>query len=99
MRLESFVPSAASVSVSGKVLTADERGLSNAIVSLTDENGITRTMRTSSFGYYCFEEIEAGQTVVINVRSKQLQFAPRVLTVNEDLADVDFLPIGSNKVK
>ncbi len=90
-----LAPTAASVSISGRVRTPIGRGLSNATVSLTDTSGTTRMARTNSFGYFRFNEIEAGQTVIVSVRSKRYQFEPRVLTVSEDLNDLDFVPMDS----
>ena len=43
-----FAPSAAEVSVSGRVTTSDGRGLRNAVVSLTDQQGVTRTVRSGT---------------------------------------------------
>jgi CSLREA domain-containing protein len=83
-------PTAANVSVSGRVLTDTGRGLRNAIVTMTDANGIIRTARTSSFGYYHFDDIAAGHTVIVAVRSKQFQFAPQVVNVRESLTNVNF---------
>ncbi|HMT08537.1 MAG TPA: carboxypeptidase-like regulatory domain-containing protein [Pyrinomonadaceae bacterium] len=88
------VATSAGVSVSGRVLTSDGRGLRNAVVTLTDVNGNVRTARTSAFGYYQIDEIPTGQTVVVGVQSKLYQFAPRTLTVGDAITDLDF--IGSN---
>jgi uncharacterized delta-60 repeat protein len=52
-----LAPTAASVSISGRVRTSNGRGLLNATVSLTDNEGITRTTRTKSFGYFRFAKI------------------------------------------
>jgi CSLREA domain-containing protein len=93
--LQDVTPTAASVSISGKVLTPDGRGLRNAIVFLTDSAGITQTTRTTSFGYYRFEGIQAGQTIIIGIRSRLYQFESRVMTLNEDLVDVDFTLSGA----
>jgi uncharacterized delta-60 repeat protein len=98
VRLQGLAPTAASVSIAGRVRTSDGRGLSNAIVYLTNTAGITRTTRTSSFGYYRFEEIESGQSVVLGVSSKRYQFEPRVLSISEELTDVDFVPIGGDSI-
>lgn len=84
-------PTAAGVTVGGRVLTSNGRGLRNAIVTLTDTAGVTRRAVTSSFGYYRFEDVEAGQTYVIAVRSKRYQFTPRVISVTDELTDVDFV--------
>ena len=86
-----FLLTAASVTVSGRVTTAEGRGVRNAIVSLIDSNGAMRSTLTAPRGYYRFDEIEAGQTVVISVRSRRFQFTPRIVSVQDELADVDFI--------
>ena len=82
---------AANVSVSGRVLTPDGRGLRNARVTMTDQNGVVRAVTTSSFGYYRFEDVESGQTYIVSVASRTYHYAPRVLQVVDTLADVDFI--------
>lgn len=84
-------PTAASVSVSGRVLTPDGQGLRNAIVQLTSPNGSVFQVRTSTFGYYRFDEVLAGQTYVATVASKRFTFSPRTLSVASELFDVDFV--------
>jgi len=84
-------PTAAAVVVSGRVLTDDGRGLRNAVVLLMDQQGNHRLTTTGSFGYYRFDEVEAGQTYVVMVRSKLFRFAPRVLNLMDNLTDVDFV--------
>ncbi len=84
-------PTAAAVAVSGRVLTPDGRGLMNATVVLTNASGITRTTRTSSFGYYRFENVDAGEAYVFDVRSKLYQFVPQIVIVNEDLSDLNLI--------
>lgn len=91
-----LAPTAAMVSISGRVRTVDGAGLRNAVVALTDGSGVTRIARTSSFGYYRFDDVEAGQTVVLNVRSKLFQFAPRVVSVTDNVTELDLLPVGDN---
>lgn len=85
-------PTASLVAVSGKVTTADGRGIRNVNVSLTDQSGNVRKALTGSFGYYRFDEIEAGQTVVLSTAAKRYVFASptRIVTVQEELADIDF---------
>jgi hypothetical protein len=85
------IPTAASVSISGRVFASSKRGLSNASVYLTDSEGNTRTARTNSFGYYHFEDISAGQTVSLIVVSKRFQFAPRILNLNEEVTQLNFV--------
>ena len=85
------VPTAASVSISGRVLNSNGRGISKAIVSLINGNGETISAITNPFGYYRFTEIQAGETYVASVRHKRFTFTPQVVTVLEDLAALDFI--------
>lgn len=90
---EALAPTAAAVSISGKVFaSAKGRGLFGAVVHLTDQNGNIRTARTNPFGYYRIDNLEAGQTVIVNVFSKRHQFSPHVLTVNNSLQNINFFP-------
>ena len=86
-------PTAASVSVAGKVITDDGRGLRNARVVLTDAIGNSRTALTTSFGYYRFDDVAAGQTYIISVASKRFQFAPQVITVSEVIENLDLIAL------
>jgi hypothetical protein len=85
-----LAPTAASVSVSGRVLTGSGRGLMNATVTMTDTNGNKRTARTGAFGYFRFNEVEAGQTYIFNVSSKRYSLAPQVISVMEDVSELNF---------
>lgn len=81
---------AAGVTIAGRILSANGTGINNATVTLTLQNGETLTTRTGSFGYYAFEEIEAGQTVNVSVSAKRRNFAPRIFSVSENISDADF---------
>ena len=85
------VPTAASVAIWGRVLTANGSGLRNAIVMLTDTHGVTRTALTSAFGYYRFDDVQTGGTYIISVSSKRYQFATRSVSVSDDLTDFDLI--------
>ena len=84
-----FAPSAANVSISGKVLTANGASLTNAMVILTDQDGNSRTTKTSAFGYFRFDEVEAGQIYIISVNSKRYQFTPQIISVNEEITELN----------
>lgn len=83
-------PTAASVSVSGVVSSSKGAGISKAIVTLIDSRGQMRTALSNSFGFYRFDDIAVGETYVFYVSSKRYQFTPRVLTVNEEITDLNF---------
>lgn len=85
-------PTAANVSVSGRTLTPEGYGLRNAIVTLTDAQGVTRSARTSTFGYFRFDDVAVGETYIIGVTSKRYQFAPQVIAVNDEVTDLILMP-------
>jgi len=89
---EALGTTAGAVTVGGRVLTPTGRGIRNVLVTLTDSGGNARTAITSSFGYFSFEDISAGETYIISVSAKRYRFDQpmRVLSVNEDLTGVDF---------
>lgn len=93
--LAEFAPSAANVSIGGRVLTANGNGINKAIVTLTEQNGNVRRAITNSFGYYRFDDVEVGQTCVFSVANKRYQFAEptRVVSVTEDALDLDFMAL------
>jgi hypothetical protein len=81
----------ASVSISGRVMSSIGEGVFNALVSLTDSSGNARVVATDALGYYSFENVAAGETYTISVRSKRFTFTPRTMQVNGKLTDVDFM--------
>ncbi|MGI8639174.1 MAG: carboxypeptidase regulatory-like domain-containing protein [Pyrinomonadaceae bacterium] len=85
-------PTAASVSVSGRVLSAaNGRGVFGARVTLVDANGATRYAMTNPFGYYRFNEVAAGETYIFTATHKRYQFAPQVVSVTEELTELNFV--------
>ncbi|MGB7202480.1 MAG: carboxypeptidase regulatory-like domain-containing protein [Pyrinomonadaceae bacterium] len=91
---EAFVlaPTAAAVSITGRVTTSNGQGIRNARLTLTAPDGTRRTAITSTFGYYAFDGVEVGQTYVLEIASKRYTFenATRVFSLQDKLTDVDF---------
>ncbi len=88
-----LAPTAATASISGRILAADGRGIRNVLISLTDTSGGQILIaRSSAFGYYRFEEIPVGETYILRVSSKRFVFLPdtRIVTLLDELADIDF---------
>jgi hypothetical protein len=81
---------AASVSIGGRVMSENGSGIPKAVVTMTDLNGSERQVITNAFGYYNFPDVQAGSTVVVSVRHKQFTFAQQVLTVNDNVSDLNF---------
>ncbi|HMT06863.1 MAG TPA: choice-of-anchor J domain-containing protein [Pyrinomonadaceae bacterium] len=85
----SLGPTSGTAFVAGRILTPEGNGLRNAVVSVTDQTGQTISTRTGSFGYFRFDGIESGQSVVLIVNSKRFHFDPVVLNVNGSIFDLE----------
>lgn len=93
---ESFItPTAANVSVAGRVVTAGGRGIPKAVVTITDPLGNTRQAVTNPFGYYRFDGVQVGESYVFAAAAKGYEFQAQVITVNDEIADLDFTAITS----
>jgi hypothetical protein len=88
-----FAPTAASVTVSGRVTNDQGRGIRNVTIILTDSNGNQRTAQPTSFGYYNFSNIEAGETVTITAKARRFKFLQSTIvrTTNQSVTDADFV--------
>ncbi len=79
------------LTISGRVFTPSGIVIRNARVTLTDSNGVGRSVTTSSFGTYLLADVALGQTYTLGVSTKRYRFAPRILQVTSSLTDVDFM--------
>ncbi|HEX8398140.1 MAG TPA: carboxypeptidase regulatory-like domain-containing protein [Pyrinomonadaceae bacterium] len=84
-------PTAASVSVTGRVLSSSGRGIANAVVAMTDPGGNTRFARTSTFGYYRFDDVQVSGTYIFTVSGKRYEFAATVRTITEETNNLNFV--------
>ena len=88
-----FAPTAAMVSVSGKVTLANGGGISNVRVLMTNQAGETQSAVSNTFGNFRFETVAAGEIYVFTVQSKRYQFSvpSQVLSVNDNVTDLLFI--------
>jgi hypothetical protein len=95
-----FAPTAAFVTLGGKVSTASGRSIGNALVTLTNSNGEIRAALTNQFGNYRFSDVQAGETYVLTVNAKGYQFSQttQVLTVIEERSDLNFVAETENNL-
>ena len=86
-------PTAAGVAISGRVTPPDGIGLPNVVFTLSDARGVSRTARTSPFGYYGFEDVRPGESYVISAAGKGRSFLDpvRMIAVSDSLTGVDFV--------
>ena len=86
-----FITTAASVSVSGRLIAPNSRGVSGARVKMTGASGAARYAVTNPFGYYRFENVQVGEVYTFSVESKQYDFAPQSVLIGEERNDLDFI--------
>ncbi len=79
------------VSIGGSLLTAFGQGVPNTRVTLTDINGVSRTVLSSAFGFYSFGNVEAGQTYTLTVDGRRYTFTPVMVTATGNLVNVDLI--------
>lgn len=86
-------PTAADVTLAGRVTNANGRAVSGARVLLNDGSGQIRTATTNPFGFYRFEGIEAGRTVVVSISAKRYRFSnpTQVISLGDSAFDVNFV--------
>lgn len=97
---EALVPTAASASISGRILTANNAGVGDVKLVLRNPSTgeIFFNTISSPFGHYRFDEIEVGQTYILTVSSKRFTFEQnsRTFTLLDELTDFDFIAVNNN---
>jgi hypothetical protein len=86
-----LLPLAAAVSIAGRVRGGRGQGLKTALVTVTDQAGISLTTTTGSRGNFVIEGLEAGRTYVVSVTSRRYIFAPQIITLSDNLTGMDFI--------
>lgn len=91
-----LVPTAANVSVGGRISSGSGKALNSVVVYLIDHNGVMRQTMSNSFGYYRFDDVEVGQTVTVSVFSKRISFSQptQVLMLKDNALEVNFYGDG-----
>lgn len=89
---QSLAPTAAAVSITGRVTTSSGQGIRGVRLALTSPDGARRTATTSTFGYYAFDDVAVGHTYVLEIASKRYTFQnpTRVFSLQDTLTDMDF---------
>lgn len=93
--VKSTTTTAALGTISGRVLSGQGRGIPRVIVTMTGGNGVNVSVRTNQFGYYRFEDLEVGNTYILQANSKLYSFAPQVINFNESLTNLNLFPISN----
>ena len=89
-----FSPSAAPASISGRVLDSFGTGIGGARLTVMDAaTGQLFSAISNPFGYYSFNDLEAGNFYVMTISHKRYQFADdmRTFSLQDDITGVDFI--------
>ena len=89
--LQIFTPTAATVDISGRVLSADGSPVRNARVEMLSGNGTLMTVLSNSFGYYSFSSVTAGQSYTLTAVAKDKTFPTRLVLVVDTLTGEDIV--------
>lgn len=84
----SLVPTAAGVSVDGRVLQSVGYGVSGATISLRGLDGQAYYARSNQFGYFRISDVPAGQTYIVSVSKKGMVFEPRSISILDNVGDL-----------
>jgi hypothetical protein len=87
-----LAPTAALVTVSGRVLTADGRGIRNAVILLVGTDGTSREIRSGSLGNFRFDDVPVGTVHMISIESRRYRFSDptRVVVADSDISGIVF---------
>ena len=95
--VEALGPTAAPITISGRVMQSNGKGIFRALVFLTDYTGKIFTTTTDFRGNYQFTGIEAEQTYFLDAQHKQFTFNTQIITPTQDLTNVNFVGMGTNE--
>ncbi len=86
-------PTAAGVTLGGRVTTANGAGIRNVGVTLTSADGTTQTVATGAGGSYTFSDVAAGEIYTISVFAKRYRFAQssQVHSATADFLNINFV--------
>ena len=86
-----LAPTAAHVSIRGRVLSTAGSPIYGARIILTDQQGNTQAALSNTFGHYRFDDVEVGRGYVLEATHKRYQFAPVFVHLVDQIGDLDLL--------
>jgi hypothetical protein len=85
------IATSAPVSVSGRVVTPDGRGISGTRVTIAGENGTRMLSVTNGFGYFRFDGVPAGKSYVVSAAGRGYRFESQIVNITDSIADLTFV--------
>lgn len=89
-------PTAGTVSVGGRVMTAAGMGIPRARILITDSSGNTQTAISNAFGYYSFTNVLSGGDYTISISARGYNFTQPSVFVNvvDNIEELNFIANG-----
>lgn len=82
---------AATGSISGRIVRPSGLALSNTRVNLVDDQGVSRSATSSSFGLFSFTGLPTGRSYILTVVSKRYRFTPQNITLSGDITGLELV--------
>ena len=76
--------------ISARLITPGGRGVSSAIISARSASGSLSFAVANPFGYFRFKNLTRGENIVLAISSKRYEFAPQLISLNDDLTEIVF---------
>lgn len=89
-------PTAGTVSVGGRVMTAGGMGIPRARISITDSSGNTQIAISNAFGHYSFTNVLSGGDYVVSISARGYNFTQPSVFVNilDNIEGLNFIANG-----
>ena len=88
-----LAPTAASVSVSGRVTDFSGRPIPGVTVAIEGAAGPLRSTRTNTFGNFIFDDIQAGRTYLVSAAHRRYSFVPTAIVVGDTVTDLEIVAL------
>lgn len=97
----SLAPTAASVTVSGRVTTVSGAGIRNVSIQMTGANGEIRFARTGTFGFFRFDDVTVGEAYTFSAAAKRYQFLEpiQIRSIFDSVDDLNFVGFENTENK
>ena len=92
-----LVTTAALVTLSGRVTTADGRGIRNVRIIMHGPSGESHSAITGPFGYFRFDDVQVGGAYIFTLSARRYTFQQSEIfrTILDSVNDLDFTAIGN----
>jgi hypothetical protein len=91
---QSFLsPTAALVSISGRVLTPTGQPIALVRVTILGSDGNVRAAITNPFGNFRIDDVQAGQTYILSAYHRRYQFVPEAISITDEISDLEIRSI------